>query len=501
MILYLLKSILCLGLLLLVYLLFLEKEKMHRFNRWYLLCSIVFAFIVPLISFTVKEGSLPALQDTYFEIFTASAVNTAPEQAVITSATTITQTGNYQVPVLIGIYLLITSMLLARFTRNIYRLLSSARKNKIVLYRGASLVLLKDRIASHTFLNYIFINEDDYNTGAVEDELITHELTHVKEKHSWDVIFIELMQTLLWFNPLFLFYKKAIQLNHEYLADDAVIKTYENVPAYQYLLLEKVSLNSNTYLTSNFNYSVTKKRFVMMTKTTNRFRTTLKQLSILPVAALTIFVCSSKELIAQQKVEDVKTVQKPVTDATPEEVTTKFKSFWLKGIPHTEEGISQADWNTYLALENKYTQSGAPARSAFLFTQVTDEDKAKMESLFVKMNLEQQSTTHVLFTKPIEPSKAEYPTEAQVEKWKNPDLYGVWLDGKKISNEVLNKYKAADFPYYSASKLYGEAKKSVKYAVQLDLMTKPEFDKMNEGRRKSKGLMMVYLASRAKQRK
>jgi hypothetical protein len=104
---------------------------------------------------------------------------------------------------------------LIRFTRNIYLLLSNAAKNKIINYQRAKLVLLKEEVASYSFLNYIFISEADYSNKAIEEELITHELTHVREKHSWDVIFIELLQIFFWFNPLFIFYKKAIQLNHE----------------------------------------------------------------------------------------------------------------------------------------------------------------------------------------------------------------------------------------------------------------------------------------------
>jgi beta-lactamase regulating signal transducer with metallopeptidase domain len=228
MITYLIRSILCLAILLLVYLLFLEKEKMHRFNRWYLLGSIVFACLIPLVRFEIKGQPLPVFQDTYFEIIdTATSITVSPAAAA-------RENTQYTVPALLLIYGLITSLLLTRFCINIYRILSRAAKNKAVLYRGARLILLKDKVASHSFLNYIFISEEDYADQSLEKELITHELTHVKEKHSWDVIFIELLQSIFWFNPLFIFYKKAVQLNHEYLADDAVIKTYGDVPAYQF---------------------------------------------------------------------------------------------------------------------------------------------------------------------------------------------------------------------------------------------------------------------------
>ncbi|MDB5210298.1 MAG: hypothetical protein JWQ30_1125, partial [Sediminibacterium sp.] len=134
MILYILKSILCLAILLLVYLLFLEKEKMHRFNRWYLLGSIVFACIVPLISFEMQRESLSLLRNNYFEILSSSAI-VAPTQDAVHG--TVVNNTNYLLPVLLSIYGLITSFLLARFFRNIYLLLSSAAKNKVVRYQGA----------------------------------------------------------------------------------------------------------------------------------------------------------------------------------------------------------------------------------------------------------------------------------------------------------------------------------------------------------------------------
>jgi len=128
------------------------------------------------------------------------------------------------------------------------------------------LILVEEKILPHTFLNYIFINKNDYENRKIEGELFTHELTHVRQKHTLDVLFIEILKTIFWFNPLLIFYKKAIQLNHEFLADEKVVTSYKNVPFYQSLLLEKASWNSNFYLASNLNFLVTKKRLIMMTK-------------------------------------------------------------------------------------------------------------------------------------------------------------------------------------------------------------------------------------------
>jgi hypothetical protein len=74
------------------------------------------------------------------------------------------------------------------------------------------------------------------------------------------------------------------------------------------------------------------------------------------------------------------------------------------------------------------------------------------------------------------PAKKELPTEAQINSWKNPDLYGLWIDDKHVTNSELNKYHAKDFSKYYASKLYGGAKEGKKYSVQIDLYTNKYFD-------------------------
>ncbi len=144
------------------------------------------------------------------------------------------------------------------------------KSNPIVKYKNANLVLVDEKTLPHTFLNSIFINFDDYNNRNIEDELYTHELVHVTQKHTLDILFIEFLKVIFWFNPLFILYKKAIQLNHEFLADEEIVKTYNNVPFYQNLLLQKSSEQQTIYLASNLNYLVTKKRLIMMTKSTSQ---------------------------------------------------------------------------------------------------------------------------------------------------------------------------------------------------------------------------------------
>jgi bla regulator protein BlaR1 len=487
MIIYLLKSIFGLAILLLVYLLFLEKEKMHCFNRWYLLASIVFACMVPLVSFDVSAGSLPVLQNDYFEII-VSGYN-QPDQTIKVQKESV----DYLTPSLWIIYLLGASVLLIRFARNLYRILLRAKKNRSVIYQDAKLVLLKERTASYSFLNNIFITEKDYTDRVIETELLTHELTHVKEKHSWDVIFIELVQVILWFNPVLIFYKKAIQRNHEYLADDAVIKTYGNIPAYQNLLLDKISSGQANYMTSSFGYLSTKKRLVMMTRTCNKARSIFKQVFLLPVLVVILFAFSSKEVLAKQTISVEQTVA-PKQKNPGKQPVGILRHPLTEKTPYTKEGVSQVTFNEYVAFQNKYGYTDEKGHSLFHFENIQDEERNRMEWIFKRMTREQQSNVNLIFFPPISPIKIQRPTDELLRKWKNDrKSYAVTVGDKKINNDELSNYKASDFAHYAEHFLTPNARKITGHGVQINLMTAEEFKDMNDRIKNEKRFSLAWL--------
>jgi beta-lactamase regulating signal transducer with metallopeptidase domain len=285
---FLIKSSISLLALLVFYHLILEKEKMHHFNRFYLLFGILFSFVIPFITIEVIDESTEALTQTNTVITGTATMVIMPE------------TVNYTAIIIWSLYSLITLLLLFRFVRNILKMNSKIKSNSTINYKNAKLVLLEEKTLPHTFLNCIFINETDYRNRKIEAELYTHELIHVNQKHTLDILFIEILKTLFWFNPIFIFYKKAVQLNHEFLADEQVVISHKDVPFYQNLLLTKANENQAFYLASNLNYSVTKKRLIMMTKTISKTKILLYKISILPLfSALIFFMCTKS--VAQVK--------------------------------------------------------------------------------------------------------------------------------------------------------------------------------------------------------
>lgn len=284
---FLIKSSISLLALLIFYHLVLEKEKMHQFNRFYLLFSLIFSFVIPFITIELSTEIIQSVKNPANILF-------------LQGSSQIIKETNYTTYWFWIIYGIITLFLCIRFIRNILKITSKIKMNTSLDYHNAKLVLMSEKTLPHTFLNYIFINETDYNNRNIEAELYAHELTHVRQIHTLDVILIEFLKTIFWFNPIFIFYKKAIQLNHEFLADEFVIRSYENIPFYQSLLVSKANVNQPLHLVSNLNFLVTKKRLLMMTKNTTQTKAILKQITLIPIFVV-LFYCITIKTAAMEK--------------------------------------------------------------------------------------------------------------------------------------------------------------------------------------------------------
>ena len=282
MIAYLIKSGLCLAILLAFYHLVLEREKMHQFNRFYLLGSVLFSFLAP--SFIIYVEAKEAVQ---------TAIDLIEKPELVGSSVIVVEFFTTQ-NVLITLYVAISTVFLIRFINNLYHIIKKIKVNEVIQSNHAKFVPVADEILPHTFWDYIFINKEDYSNQQIEEELFTHELAHVTQRHTIDVLILEILQVLFWFNPLFFLLKKAVQLNHEFLADDQVISSHDNISRYQTLLLNKASWKNEYYLASNLNYSLTKKRLLMM-KTQNSKKTIfLKKIAIIPLLAGLIFLFADR---------------------------------------------------------------------------------------------------------------------------------------------------------------------------------------------------------------
>ena len=435
MIIYLIKSASCLALFLFFYHFILEKEKMHNFNRFYLLGSVLFSFWVPLSTITIP--TTPEVME-FVQDFnqTSFAENTTP--IIIEESFNYTQ-------IFIGIYLFISIIFLIRFGKNLFKIIQKIRLNETLNHKKAILVLVEDKILPHTFWKHIFINKDEYKQGKIEEELFTHELTHVTQKHTIDVLLIEVLQIVFWINPLFIFLKKAIQLNHEFLADETVINQHKNTFQYQYLLLNKAAWKNEYYLASNLNYSLTKKRLKMMTTQSSSTKILLKKLAVIPLLAGFIFLFAER-VEAQEKKEILEIVEEKSSKKTNISDTEIYKEYY-----HRNGRIISKDKNGK-KISKKYSE-------------LTKEEKKR------------------IFPPPPLKSKKKIPTKKLIDKLKKVEKYAIWIDGKVVKNSTLENYKHSDFSNFFVSFVHKNARsKRFPQEYQASLYTHKYFNAENEKR-------------------
>jgi hypothetical protein len=291
MMVYLLKSIACLLILLLLHRLLLQREVMHRFNRFFLLFSVVVSFMIPVYTIEVpaivEEPMKIVSQEHLPEAASLPYIDATPVQNAMEEAQF-----NWE-HLFIGFYSLIFLVFLFRFVRNIKVLVNQIQRNVKVSYRGQTLVLLKEDTIPYSFLKYIFVAESDLENGKFTDAVFEHEQTHVMEKHSWDILFIEALLVPFWFHPGLYWAKETIKLNHEFIADEVALRSI-SLEKYESQLLAMMLSGQNHGLASSLNFSLTKKRFEMMKRKSMSSKSWIKIVVLVPVVGALVYFFSER---------------------------------------------------------------------------------------------------------------------------------------------------------------------------------------------------------------
>ncbi|WP_294208934.1 M56 family metallopeptidase [uncultured Chryseobacterium sp.] len=244
------KIILCSALLIALYYGFLQKEKMYRFNRIYLLFSLLFSYTVPFISISTEAPKPVNRLQTTLET-TQQILDLTPKQ------------NDFDLINLIWIlYGIITIIFLCRLIISFIKIKNL--KGEKIIYQNLKVSVTEDEIQPFSFWNTIYLGKRYFINNQIDDRIFLHEKSHLEQKHSIDLIIVEIVKAFTWFNPAVYFYKNAILMNHEFLADDSVLENNFNVKDYQNLVLDEIISSQNYTLTNTFNFKNIKKRFIMM---------------------------------------------------------------------------------------------------------------------------------------------------------------------------------------------------------------------------------------------
>ncbi len=278
-----------------LYKLLLNKDANHKYKRLTLLLSVCAAFAMPLLANLIPAneiGSAPIQKVR--ELIEMPLLETAvisPNQKQTVAETSASIPINRTTIV----YWSILSILCIRMIVSYRSIFKWLRKATIKPYKNILLAIVSDAIQAFSFLNYIVLSKQDYNQNKTP--ILLHEEAHIRLHHSFDVILIELVCYLQWFNPFAWLLKKELKLVHEYQADQAVLNTGIDATQYQLLILEKAVGKRRFASANHFKQGSISKRIKMMKKKHVKRWGVAKALLFLPMGFLLLQAFTQPEII------------------------------------------------------------------------------------------------------------------------------------------------------------------------------------------------------------
>ena len=301
------------------YRLLLSKETFHRFNRVVLLGTAAISFILPLCVITIQkveimEAYQPAQDYTVMtdiqasaEILKTEATTEEPAEETpwwLTALATVFA---------LGVVTIIATTLIS--INRIKKIISGGRHE--LLESGEILVITDYDTAPFSWMKYIVLSKEDYESGY--SQILTHEKAHIALRHSWDIIFVDMITALQWFNPAIWMLKADLRAIHEYEADDAVLRSGANVKEYQYLLIRKAVSKSGYSVANSFNHSTLKARITMMLNKKSSRMSAWKALYVIPLVGISL--AATAETKVDYQYEDLE----PLKEVTADQDTTMRK--------------------------------------------------------------------------------------------------------------------------------------------------------------------------------
>lgn len=289
LLLYLLKVNLSLMIFTCIYSLLFQHDTFFVLKRYYFLIVILFSFFYPVITI----HSFPASNTPVLPFFSL-------EEIMGINSETVNESSLSSWSIIVLVACSISSYFLFRLLMQCISLIRHRQQaHKKKLPDGTIVLLTNSNISPFSFFHWIFMNEENCNSDA-SGNIIAHEKVHVRQFHSIDVLLVEFVCAICWFNPFIWIFRKNMKVNLEYIADaEALSMQKTDTKNYQYHLLKMTNKKAAAIITNNFNFSQLKKRIMMMNKEKTKKRKQLLYLLMLPVASL-FFLANSMESFSQQ---------------------------------------------------------------------------------------------------------------------------------------------------------------------------------------------------------
>ncbi len=270
----------------LFYMLLLARETTHTLNRVVLLCSIFLSTVLPLCIITIHKSILITSLPTRDEY--ADLLKGVPQTISTTDVTTPLSLGEGLGVRLLFAVLLIGTIIRLLYLAQSYRKLMGIIRNgeKHTLPSGMDVCVVEDNVAPFSWMNTIVLSQADWQLQSAS--ILAHEEAHVRHRHSYDIVVVEILTALQWFNPVVWFMRQELRILHEYEADASVLSHGFNESQYIHLLMQKAKGIQACVLANGIHTPKTKKRIIMMLKKKSKRSVWLKALYVVPIVLVSL---------------------------------------------------------------------------------------------------------------------------------------------------------------------------------------------------------------------
>ena len=376
---YLLKSSAIIFIFYVCYKLFLQRDTFFESNRWFLLLGLVIASCMPSIIIPIYIEYTPVS-------FSEFIVNTASESNITVQE----EQFNY-LQLASWIYLSGLIFFVGKLAIELLSLKRILKADHFQSYGNYKFIETNKQVAPFSFFNYIVYNPNHFNEAELE-HVINHEKAHTQQFHSIDTIIAQIACVLLWFNPFVWLYKRALQQNLEFIADQKAQYISPCEKSYQTVLLKASVKNHQLVFTNNFYTSLIKKRIIMLHKSKSKKLNQLKLIVVLPLLALFIMSFNTKEVyveIASKKANAVEEflgsedvieiiITKNTSDTDLENIKKELKgngiTFNYSDVKRNSDGEITGISTEFISDKNSanYNISGKDGIKSFQFTSSED---------------------------------------------------------------------------------------------------------------------------------
>ena len=368
------------------YRLMLARETFHRVNRLMLLLTAIASFVLPLCVITMHETvtmeAMPMLTVDDLQMDDAAPI-----------AEPVVETPWWQIllPILFIIGMLAT---LGHTLMSMFRiLLLIKRSEKHPQPDGTTICVSGNaKVPPFSWMRYIVMNQSDF--AERNAAILAHERGHIRLKHSWDLLLVDTLTALQWFNPAMWMLRSDLRAIHEYEADGAVLSLGINARQYQYLLITKAASIGGYSLANGISHSTLKNRINMMLHKKSNRTSLLKLFILVPIVALALAVNAEKvqdvvytdasgEPSIETMIADALENPEVAPEASAEKETVTFRTVFMPenspiaGIPVKVIENGQIISSTETADEGVVTVN-APVGSTVKFTLIDQEKDVKV---------------------------------------------------------------------------------------------------------------------------